>query len=64
MNKAANLIWKAALAGEDSDEAVIFRLQSVGGVSYVLFPNQSVTIRVFLEAYISEAGLETVFSLC
>lgn len=64
MNKAANLIWKAALAGEDSDEAVIFRLQSVGGVSYVLFPNQSVTIRVFLESYISEAGLETVFSLC
>ncbi len=64
MNKAANLMWKAVLGGGDSDEAVVFRLQSVGGVSYVLFPNHAVAINVFLESYISEAGLEAVFSLC
>lgn len=64
MNKSANAEWKEILSGSDSDDFTTFRLQSVGGVSFVMFPNLPTAINIFLDALILEIGLGEKFSLC
>lgn len=47
-----------------SSDFTAFRLQSAGGMSFVLFSGLESLINVFLSSYIPEVGLESVFSLC
>lgn len=64
MNKSANSVWMEEYALASSSDFTAFRLQSAGGMSFVLFSGLESLINVFLSSYIPEVGLESVFSLC
>ena len=60
MNKAVNSFWKKELESESEIGLLAFRLQSIEGVSFVLFPNLPEAIEAFIDTYIKEASMDNL----
>lgn len=60
MNKAVNSFWKKEFESESEIGLLAFRLQSIEGVSFVLFPNLPEAIEAFIDTYIKEASMDNL----